>query len=99
VTAVTAAIALRGVRKTFGDVVAVDDVSLDVGDGEFLTLLGPSGSDKTTVLRMVAGFEAPTAGTILLGGRDGTWTLRPEHVRVAPAAGGGSGGAGGGAGG
>jgi putative spermidine/putrescine transport system ATP-binding protein len=72
VTAVTAAIALRGVRKTFGDVVAVDDVSLDVGDGEFLTLLGPSGSGKTTVLRMVAGFEAPTAGTILLGGRDVT---------------------------
>jgi putative spermidine/putrescine transport system ATP-binding protein len=70
------AIRLRGLRKQFGDVVAVDGVDLDVHDGEFLTLLGPSGSGKTTVLRMIAGFELPTAGTIELGGRDVT--------RVAP---------------
>jgi putative spermidine/putrescine transport system ATP-binding protein len=63
---------LRGVRKQFGDVVAVDGVDLDVPDGEFLTLLGPSGSGKTTVLRMIAGFESPTAGTIELGGMDVT---------------------------
>jgi putative spermidine/putrescine transport system ATP-binding protein len=66
------AIALRGLRKTFGDVVAVDGVDLDIYDGEFLTLLGPSGSGKTTVLRMIAGFELPTSGTILLSGEDVT---------------------------
>ncbi|MEZ5117619.1 MAG: ABC transporter ATP-binding protein [Candidatus Nanopelagicales bacterium] len=68
------AIRLRGLRKQFGSgdgaVVAVDDVDIDVYDGEFLTLLGPSGSGKTTVLRMIAGFELPTAGTIELGGTD-----------------------------
>ncbi len=70
------AIALRGLRKEFrtptGTTVAVDGVDLDVYDGEFLTLLGPSGSGKTTVLRMIAGFELPTAGTITLSGRDVT---------------------------
>jgi putative spermidine/putrescine transport system ATP-binding protein len=64
------AIRLRGLRKTFGDVVAVDSVDLDIADGEFLTLLGPSGSGKTTVLRMIAGFELPTAGSIELAGTD-----------------------------
>ena len=66
----TVAIRLRGLRKTFGSVVAVDDVDLDIADGEFLTLLGPSGSGKTTVLRMIAGFELPTAGLIELAGVD-----------------------------
>ena len=67
------AISLRGVRKEFpGGVVAVHDLDLDVEDGEFVTLLGPSGSGKTTVLRLVAGFERPTAGTVTLGGRDVT---------------------------
>jgi putative spermidine/putrescine transport system ATP-binding protein len=64
------AVRLRGLRKTFGEVVAVDSVDLDIADGEFLTLLGPSGSGKTTVLRMIAGFELPTAGLIELAGRD-----------------------------
>ena len=59
-------------RKAFGDVVAVDDVDLEIGDGEFFSLLGPSGSGKTTVLRMIAGFEVPTAGAVLLGGQDVT---------------------------
>ena len=66
------AIRVRGLSRSFGDVVAVNGVDLDVLDGEFLTLLGPSGSGKTTVLRMIAGFERPDAGTIELAGRDVT---------------------------
>jgi putative spermidine/putrescine transport system ATP-binding protein len=66
------AVSLRGLRKTFGDVVAVDRVDLDIADGEFVTLLGPSGSGKTTVLRMIAGFELPTEGQVLLGGAEVT---------------------------
>jgi putative spermidine/putrescine transport system ATP-binding protein len=69
-TATVPAIRLRGLRKSFGDVVAVDSVDLDIADGEFLTLLGPSGSGKTTVLRMIAGFELPSAGVIELAGTD-----------------------------
>src|SRR5215475_1407292 len=61
----------RGVTKRFGaDVVAVDNVDLDVFTGEFLSLLGPSGCGKTTSLRMIAGFEQPTAGAIRIGGVD-----------------------------
>ena len=67
---------LVGVRKRYGDVVAVDGVTLDVARGEFFTLLGPSGSGKTTTLRLIAGFERPDAGRIELGGADVT--------RVAP---------------
>ncbi len=66
------AIQLVGLRKAFGDVVAVDDVSLEIAEGEFFSLLGPSGSGKTTVLRMIAGFEMPTAGAVLLQGQDVT---------------------------
>ena len=69
-------IQLRSVRKVFGDpsnpIVAVDDVDLTVGAGELFAILGPSGSGKTTVLRMIAGFEKPTAGTVYLGGQDVT---------------------------
>ena len=65
-----AAVRLRGVTKHFGDVVAVDEVDLEVGAGEFFAMLGPSGSGKTTTLRLIAGFELPTAGTIELAGRD-----------------------------
>src|SRR5215216_3352481 len=60
---------LAGVRKTYGEVVAVDRVDLEVGRGEFFTLLGPSGSGKTTTLRMIAGFEEPDAGTVSLRGK------------------------------
>jgi putative spermidine/putrescine transport system ATP-binding protein len=66
------AIRLRGLRKTFGSVVAVDGIDLDVADGEFFAVLGPSGSGKTTVLRMIAGFETPTGGVIELGGVNAT---------------------------
>jgi spermidine/putrescine transport system ATP-binding protein len=58
------------VSKSFGEVVAVDSVSLGVGRGEFLTLLGPSGCGKTTLLRMIAGFERPSRGRVILGGAD-----------------------------
>ena len=68
----TPAIRLEGVQKRFGDVVAVDGIDLDVRDGEFFSMLGPSGSGKTTTLRMIAGFELPTAGRILLHGQDVT---------------------------
>jgi putative spermidine/putrescine transport system ATP-binding protein len=63
------AVSLQGVRKRFGDVVAVDGVDLEIGQGEFFSFLGPSGSGKTTCLRMIAGFEEPSEGTILLEGR------------------------------
>ncbi|MBI1759313.1 MAG: ABC transporter ATP-binding protein [Actinobacteria bacterium] len=70
------AVRLAGLRKTFGTgagaVHAVDGVDLDIADGEFFSMLGPSGSGKTTVLRMIAGFELPTAGTVRLGGADVT---------------------------
>ncbi|BDX31177.1 ABC transporter ATP-binding protein [Mycobacterium antarcticum] len=66
-------IELAGVRKVFGDsIVAVAGADLTVDDGELFAILGPSGSGKTTVLRMIAGFEQPTAGTIKLGGVDVT---------------------------
>jgi spermidine/putrescine transport system ATP-binding protein len=61
---------LERVSKHFGDLVAVRDLDLDVGSGEFFTLLGPSGCGKTTTLRMVAGFEEPTAGRVLIDGAD-----------------------------
>ena len=63
---------LVGVRKAYGDVVAVDGVDLEIASGEFFTLLGPSGSGKTTTLRLIAGFERPDAGRIELGGKDVT---------------------------
>ena len=67
-----AAVRLEGVRKRFGDFVAVDGLELEVGAGEFFSMLGPSGSGKTTCLRMIAGIEAPSEGRILLGGEDVT---------------------------
>ena len=69
---IPAAVRLESVEKHYGDVVAVAGVDLEVRDGEFFSMLGPSGSGKTTTLRMIAGFELPTAGRILLHGADVT---------------------------
>jgi putative spermidine/putrescine transport system ATP-binding protein len=66
------AVRLTGVRKTYGDVVAVERLSLEVVAGEFFTLLGPSGSGKTTTLRIIAGFELPDSGAVELHGVDVT---------------------------
>jgi putative spermidine/putrescine transport system ATP-binding protein len=65
-----AAVSLDNVSKLFGEVTAVDGVSLDIADGEFFSMLGPSGSGKTTCLRMIAGFEVPSDGRVLLHGND-----------------------------
>jgi putative spermidine/putrescine transport system ATP-binding protein len=70
VSGASPALSLRRLRKTFGPVVAVDDVSLDAAPGEFLSLLGPSGCGKSTILRMVAGLLEPDRGQIVLAGED-----------------------------
>jgi multiple sugar transport system ATP-binding protein len=70
------------VRKTFGKVVAVDDVDLEVADGDFVVLLGPSGCGKTTLLRCLAGLEKVDGGRVLIGGRDAT-DLPPRRRRIA----------------
>jgi len=72
-------IRFEGVSKRFGDMLAVDDVTLEVGAGEFFALLGPSGSGKTTLMRLLAGFEAPDSGRILLDGED--LADQPPHRR------------------
>jgi spermidine/putrescine transport system ATP-binding protein len=72
-------IRLERVTKEFGDTVAVDDITLEIGHGEFFSLLGPSGCGKTTTLSMIGGFEDPTAGRILLHGDD--VTLVPPYRR------------------
>jgi len=68
--ATAADVRLVGLRKAFGDVVAVDGVNLHIQAGEFFSLLGPSGCGKTTTLRMIGGFELPSGGTIELDGQD-----------------------------
>src|SRR5215813_1863757 len=78
-----AEIAVRNVSKVFsGDVVAIDDVSLGIADGEFIALVGPSGCGKSTLLRMIAGLEEVTAGSISIGDRDVT-DLAPRSRDIA----------------
>jgi iron(III) transport system ATP-binding protein len=81
----TPAIHAAGIRKCFGDTVAVDGADLEVEHGELVALLGPSGSGKTTLLRVIAGFEQPDQGTVAIGGRPvvgpGTW-VEPEQRHV-----------------
>jgi sulfate transport system ATP-binding protein len=71
-------IAVRDVRKTFGDFVALDDVSLEIPDGSLTSLLGPSGSGKSTLLRIIAGLEQPDSGTVAIHGDDAT-RLPPQR--------------------
>jgi spermidine/putrescine transport system ATP-binding protein len=75
----TAAVGLSGVTKRFGEVTAVDDVNLEIQDGEFFSLLGPSGCGKTTTLRMIAGLEFPTEGSVRI--YDEEMGLRPPNKR------------------
>ena len=75
------AVALRSLRKVYGDVAAVERVDVEVADGEFFSLIGPSGCGKTTTLRMIAGLVEPTEGLIEVHGRDIT-TLRPHKRPV-----------------
>jgi spermidine/putrescine transport system ATP-binding protein len=72
-------VVLERLSKRFGDVEAVRELTLDIGDGEFFSLLGPSGCGKTTTLRLIAGFEEPTDGRIFIGDREVTQT--PAHKR------------------
>lgn len=79
-----ATLALQGVRKEYGKLVALDGLDLKVGDGEFFVLLGPSGAGKTTTLKCVAGLETPSAGRVFIGDREVT-DVEPNARRVAMA--------------
>lgn len=74
-------LSLQHVKKSFGEVTVVQDFNLNVAPGEFVSFLGPSGCGKTTVLRMVAGFEEPSAGRIVVGGKDVTG-LKPNQRNI-----------------
>jgi ABC-type Fe3+/spermidine/putrescine transport system ATPase subunit len=76
-------VSIDGVSRRFGDVRAVDDVSVDVHAGDFLSILGPSGCGKTTLLRMIAGLDYPDSGRVLIDERDVTWlpaNKRPTNL-------------------
>ena len=75
----TSVFRLDGVTKSYGDLVALDNASLEAGANEYISFLGPSGSGKTTLLRVIAGFEAPEAGRVFFNGRD--ITNLPAHER------------------
>ena len=75
-------ISIEHLTKSFGDIPVVDDLSLEIGDGEFVVFLGPSGCGKTTTLRMIAGLEQPTNGEILIDG-ERVNDLPPQHRDVA----------------
>jgi multiple sugar transport system ATP-binding protein len=77
-----AEVQLQNVSKRFGSTVAVDDLSIDVKDGEFVVLLGPSGAGKTTTLRLIAGLERPDAGDVLIDGKLAT-NVHPSDRDVA----------------
>ena len=77
----TAAVELKAITKKFGDVVAVDNIDLTIEDGEFFAMLGPSGCGKTTTLRMIAGLEFPTQGSLSIFGEE-VGTLAPNKRSV-----------------
>lgn len=72
-------ITIEDLRKTFGDLVAIDDISMTIEDGEFVTLVGPSGCGKTTTLRCIAGLEVPSSGQISFNGNDITYASPAER--------------------
>jgi putative spermidine/putrescine transport system ATP-binding protein len=72
-------LALRGLTKRYGSLTAVEDVTLDIPNGQFVCLLGPSGCGKTTLLRLIAGLEEPSSGQVLVSGQDQTRV--PTHKR------------------
>ncbi|WP_378948720.1 ABC transporter ATP-binding protein [Mesorhizobium sp. ANAO-SY3R2] len=74
-------LSIQSVKKSFGSVAVVKDFNLDVGAGEFVSFLGPSGCGKTTMLRIVAGFEEPSAGKVTIGGKDVTG-LKPNQRNI-----------------
>ena len=78
---VTSAVTIQGVTKRFDDVVAVDNIDLEIADGEFFAMLGPSGCGKTTTLRMIAGLEFPTQGSLKIFGEE-VGTLPPNKRPV-----------------
>jgi multiple sugar transport system ATP-binding protein len=74
---------LHHITKTFRRHVAVDDLSLEIGDGEFFVLLGPTGAGKTTMLRLIAGLDTPDSGLIMIGGQDvGAWSAAQRDVAL-----------------
>ena len=76
-------ISFASVTKKFGRNIAVDGLSLDVGDGEFFVLLGPTGAGKTTALRLIAGLEQPDAGQVEIAGQDvREWTSAERDVAL-----------------
>ena len=74
-------LSIQNVRKSYGDTTVVKDFNLEVAQGEFVSFLGPSGCGKTTMLRIVAGFEVPSAGTVMIGGKDVT-SLKPNQRNI-----------------
>ncbi|MEK1867897.1 MAG: ABC transporter ATP-binding protein, partial [Ensifer adhaerens] len=74
-------LSLTSIKKSFGPVHVVHDFDMDIEKGEFVSFLGPSGCGKTTVLRMIAGFETPSAGSIVINGKD-QGSLKPNQRNI-----------------